>query len=502
MAASLSAQLVEVCRGFAGRLGPGVARSLVEETRARLEEPLRVAVAGRVNAGKSTLVNALLRQRIAPTDVSECTKVSAWFRYGHPERVEVQMRDGSAAAIALGADGMLPRELGADPAAVDHVTVWLSNDALQELTIIDTPGLSSVNDSYSSAARELLARDDASRGAMRRADAVVFLLSGVARQDDAELLGEFRSLVGGSTTSPVNAVGVLSKADKVGGDDEDPWPCALTLADRCAASLHNVLGGVLPLIGLMAETAEAAVLSERDAGHLRTLAGLDDVHREVMLLSTDRFLRTETAVPVDQRERLLEILDLYGVQRGLEWVDAGATGAADLAGHLKTQSGIGALRQLLTSTLGHRADALKAAGATATLTRTSYEREAAEPENALALRALRDELEAVMLRPEMRQLHEIGALQRCVSGDVRLPSDLEADLRRVATGTTPAAKLGFDKGDDADAMQRAALRGASRWRAFSNAPGVGSAERDVATVMLRSYEALWEQAAQPAPATP
>ena len=39
-----------------------------------LDQPLRVAVTGRVNAGKSTIVNALLHQRIAATDVSECTR--------------------------------------------------------------------------------------------------------------------------------------------------------------------------------------------------------------------------------------------------------------------------------------------------------------------------------------------------------------------------------------------------------------------------------------------
>ncbi len=500
MAASLSAQLIEVCEGLAGRLASGASRVIVQETQARLAEPLRVAVAGRVKAGKSTLVNALLRQRIAPTDVSECTKVAAWFRFGHPERVEVHMRDSTVRPIALGADGMLPRDLGADPADVSSVTVWLSNDALKELTIIDTPGLSSVNETYSSATRDLLARDDASRGAMQRADAVVFLLSGVARQDDAELLGEFRSLVGGNDTSPVNALGVLSKADKIGDGDEDPWPQALALADRCAASLRSVLGTVVPVIGLLAETAEAAVLSERDAANLQILAGLDDVRREVMLMSTDRFLRTECGVPPDTRERLLAILDLYGTARCLEWIDTGITGAAGLAAQLTTRSGVGALRNLLTSTLGHRADVLKAAGAVAALTRMSYEREAAESENVVVLRGLRDELEAVMLRPEMRQLHEIGALQRCASGHVRLPAPLEADVRRVATGSTPVAKLGLDAGADPADVQRSALQGASRWRTFANAPGVGSAQRDVATIMLRSYEAMWEQSAQPAAA--
>ena len=34
----------------------------------RLDGPLRVAIAGRVKAGKSTLLNALVGERLAPTD--------------------------------------------------------------------------------------------------------------------------------------------------------------------------------------------------------------------------------------------------------------------------------------------------------------------------------------------------------------------------------------------------------------------------------------------------
>ena len=49
-------------------------------TRQRLDEPLRVAIAGRVKAGKSTLLNALVGERLAATDAGECTRIVTWYR--------------------------------------------------------------------------------------------------------------------------------------------------------------------------------------------------------------------------------------------------------------------------------------------------------------------------------------------------------------------------------------------------------------------------------------
>ena len=66
--------------------GPGLAANGwthdVRPLTDRLDEPLRVAVAGRVKAGKSTVINALVGERLAPTDAGECTKIVTWYRYG------------------------------------------------------------------------------------------------------------------------------------------------------------------------------------------------------------------------------------------------------------------------------------------------------------------------------------------------------------------------------------------------------------------------------------
>ena len=57
------------------------AQAVIAELERRLHEPLRLAIAGMVKAGKSTLLNAMLGEQIAPTDAGECTRVVTWYRY-------------------------------------------------------------------------------------------------------------------------------------------------------------------------------------------------------------------------------------------------------------------------------------------------------------------------------------------------------------------------------------------------------------------------------------
>jgi tRNA U38,U39,U40 pseudouridine synthase TruA len=49
---------------------------------ARLNEPIRIALAGTLKSGKSTLVNALVGECIAPTDATEATRIVTWIRHG------------------------------------------------------------------------------------------------------------------------------------------------------------------------------------------------------------------------------------------------------------------------------------------------------------------------------------------------------------------------------------------------------------------------------------
>src|SRR5687767_13459269 len=138
----LSSRVAALCDEVGPRLGPA-AQPHVLGVRRRLDEPLRVAIAGRLKAGKSTLVNALIGRRVAPTAVGECTRVVTRFRYGTADRVDVVGRDGSRASLPLDDDGMIPQRLGRGATGIAYVDVTLTSEKLRDLTVVDTPGLSS-----------------------------------------------------------------------------------------------------------------------------------------------------------------------------------------------------------------------------------------------------------------------------------------------------------------------------------------------------------------------
>src|SRR5919108_6630546 len=129
-----SARVADLCQEVGHRLG-GAIQAQVFDVRRRLGEPLRVAIAGRLKAGKSTLVNALIGRRVAPTEVGECTRIVTQFRYGTADRVDVVRRDGSRVSLPLDESGMIPQRLGVSRQDVAYVDVTLTSDNLRDLTV-------------------------------------------------------------------------------------------------------------------------------------------------------------------------------------------------------------------------------------------------------------------------------------------------------------------------------------------------------------------------------
>ena len=289
----LSSRVAALCDEVGPRLGPAAATQ-VSAVRRRLGEPLRVAIAGRLKAGKSTLVNALIGRRVAPTEVGECTRIVTQFRYGTADRVNVVRRDGSHVSLPLDESGMIPQRLGLPRDQVSFVDVTLTSDHLRELTVVDTPGLASTNTAVSAGAQRFLFDaehtapidedlDAESAGAISGAEAIVYVFTQSVRADDVQALEAFRSMSSRLASNPINSLGLFNKVDKLVGGVADPWPVAGPLAADQAGVLRRVVSDVVPVVGLLAETTEAGRLTAADCEALRALAGLPKGDRLVLL---------------------------------------------------------------------------------------------------------------------------------------------------------------------------------------------------------------------------
>src|SRR5690606_21462640 len=228
---------------------------------------------------------------------------------------EVVMRDGSKEVLPFSSGGMIPSTLGIDVEKVSHIEAYLTNAVLQDMTVIDTPGLGSLDaasvrrtenllgatgkhrrpgDDEDDAEPAVTELDDVSRHAVAGAEAVLYVVTQSVRADDQQALAAFTAATASREAGPVNAIAVLNKAgtiaaESVAGADGDVWKAASILAERQAATLKPRVADVLPVIGLLAESAETGVFTSTDADALRELAELPDDVLETMLLSADMF---------------------------------------------------------------------------------------------------------------------------------------------------------------------------------------------------------------------
>lgn len=117
-----------------------------------LERPLRVAIVGEFNAGKSTLINALLADDVAPTGILPTTATINHLVWAPDRFVRIERRDG-------GDDRVVPHqklaaaidEIG--PAEVRRVTIYAPLELLRKIELVDTPGFNSPDPRHAEAAR-------------------------------------------------------------------------------------------------------------------------------------------------------------------------------------------------------------------------------------------------------------------------------------------------------------------------------------------------------------
>lgn len=456
--------------------------------RDRLDGPLRVALAGRVKAGKSTLLNALIGERLAPTDARECTKIVTWYEYGPQYEVIAELGDGTVTELPFRRrEGTLEVDLGSlTERDVERLRVRWPIARLQTMVLIDTPGLGSLRDDNSARTRRFLDSSDETSDV----DAVVYLMRHVHRSD-LEFLDAFMDRTV-AARSAVNAIAVLSRADEIGAGRLDAMESARRIAARYAthSDVRAFCSTVVPVAGLLAETA--STFRESEMNVLRRLAAAPPAAIDEMLLSVESFCAPHLSeVSVEERRDLLDRLGLFGVRLAVTEVGADpAITSARLADLLLGAAGLEPLRELLRASFEDRASVMKAASALSVLWSLAIRLANTAPD--LAARLDRD---IERIQASAVDFARIRAHALVGSGAVDFPDDRRDELDRLLVLADDAEALGLPSGSAASTVAARALEMVEQWRTAANDPTLSSDTVDVTEAAVRVCERIYARAA-------
>ncbi|MEU4623322.1 GTPase domain-containing protein [Actinoplanes sp. NPDC023801] len=440
----------------------------LRRTLERFAGPLRLAVAGAERTGKSTLVNALVGELVAPVEQAgfvtyqDGTQPRGWRHPEHGRPYEVP--------VTRTADGL---RLGLDAPAPRAVVQWPSR-VLRRTELIDTgPSLPPGT-------------------VLPEADAVLLLTPQIG-EPDLDFLRAGRGLRG-PAAFPIHALVVLSRADTHG----DGLPDGLLEARRIArrrrrepllASLCQDVVAVSPLIGYAART-----LRDDEFRALAAIAALPRADSDPHLLSTDRFTAAAALPVVDPRVRieLLRRFGLGGIRLALALVRTGSATTAALAERLHEYSGLKDLQTSVSELFVARRAALKARSALIVLDHL-LRTERLPPSGQLLA-----ELE--LLLAGAHDFAELRLLSALRSGRVTLPAETAREALRLlgGAGTSLGERLGLPTEATVDHIWTVAGDSAGRWRHEAGSGARTPAQRRAAAVVLRSCEAILADGAVPA----
>jgi small GTP-binding protein len=181
------------------------ATARIADLAAERTRPVRLAIVGEFNAGKSTFINALIGADVAPTGVLPTTATLHHLRYAPDPIARILFRPGTAPPERIVPIGELRATLKTcDVTTVRRVEILLPIASLTRVEILDTPGFNAPDEKHTEAAR----------GAFEEADAAVWLLDAAQamKRTEKEILDEARA-----ARLPVQIL--LNKADRLAPDE-------------------------------------------------------------------------------------------------------------------------------------------------------------------------------------------------------------------------------------------------------------------------------------------
>ncbi len=178
--------------------------SAVEALAVERERPLRVAVVGEFNAGKSTFLNALLSEDVAPTGVLPTTATLHWVAWAPDSFARIVLSGSPDRLVTHEALKPTLKTLLSDGSNVERVFIYAPLERLKRVEILDTPGFNAPDPDHRKRARQ----------AFDEAHVAIWLLdaTGPMKESERVVLSEIKSL-----GVPVQIL--VNKADRLSSED-------------------------------------------------------------------------------------------------------------------------------------------------------------------------------------------------------------------------------------------------------------------------------------------
>lgn len=475
------------------------------ELKERLNKPLRVAVVGVIKAGKSTLLNALMGEKLVATGNVETTYTPTWFKYSKTPGITVKLEDGRTVEAAIkDIDYWTVRNSGnPELDKVLYVEIKSDNPLLKEIELIDTPGLASSHVKDSDNTLEFVGLnkkdiDDITMSEASMADAIVYAFSRGMGVSDEDILKAFQGPLFANAT-PINAIGVLTKVDDYWSSGyERPLEGGQRIVNnyKSNAKVKSVLYTILPVIGRLGENKN--YLEERDKEILTDLSKINPLRFRKLLLSEERFcekIYEDIPVLTADREHIWKKFGQYGVFLAVSSLQEGRK-IEEIGDILYESSGIEDLMKLIKQHFGNRAYLIKLRYVISRIRTKCYLLLTSEGRGNPAIF---NSLECILsgcekLEADEHAFSEIKVLQNYYNGSLKIYNSEEIeDFLRITgeNGSHCEARLGMPEGTPVRVLADTAQKKAEEWNIRAN-DGLNSRYyEEMARVLARSCEIMY-----------
>ncbi len=488
----------------------------------RANQPLRVAVVGIMKAGKSTLLNALIKENLLFTGNVETTYTVCWFKYAEQPSLRIVFKQKEKHCEAPfetapfeDLEKWTVRQKSKENPRINdvsHIEIFYPNKILKTIEFIDTPGL---NSSYNldsrntldflgvTTASEALELETATRKEASQADAIVYAFTRSAGNTDQQLLGQFLNSGMTSSSSPINALGVYTWSDFSWEPDSNLTPVEnarrITGNTMKHPEMKRLLYTTLPVTAKAVEGFNA--LTEQDWIYLQglatldqsTIAGLIEHVPEFTTQKADEYHDPEVLKVIgapETRKNIEGKISVYGLFEIVHYLRSG-TPRPEILEHLYEKTGIKAVNELITSHFGNRSFLIKTQYVFSYLKEECRKLYLASENKTLKeiCKHILDEIDHIETTEHVFQ--ELRILQNYYNSLFAFNNETEYQEFLQITGEMGKnceAKLGLQTPMLISEMAKVAKEKINRWHGLGNGFGVSQQYEQAANVIARSYE--------------